>query len=461
MNSLLTYRICTGVSIYMNFEPYEWQKRLIKIYRGSGVVKAFAGTGKTYATILLIKDREYNNVLIGVPTRKLKNQWTEELIKHDVKNATVETFHILSKDRSKGLKCDLFVVDECHRSTSRVFKNIYENIEYNKILGLSATPNKKSIEYIGNIIINVPLKDAKISDFIVLFHSIDLNLDEQHSYDEYSNAIRRYIGRMRSMGESDRGGFREQLDSMIFKRRSLVYNAEERIPKAVELIKENSDKPTLVICKRIEQANIISKITKFPVYHSDKTDEKALDKFQNDEISCLISVGMLSEGYDKRNIKCLIIVSTAITEAYHIQSIGRAVRLPDNADIHIILARDTTDEKLLQFRHMYNHKIVGRFKPNALKPKNPWKEQYYLGDLYHIDLQGRIYQKTDEGKQYYKENPISSTIQRFFNFRAGSFRVTSENLVIAKSGGKIKSLGMLTEQLEKIKPMNMKLKNGS
>ena len=443
----------------MNYEPYEWQKRLLKVYRGSGVVKAFAGTGKTYATILLIKDRNYKNVLVGVPTRKLKKQWTEELIKYDVNNALVETFHILSKERSKGIKCDLLVVDECHRSTSKVFKNIYENIFYKEIIGLSATPNKKSIEYCGDIIIHVPLKDAKVSDFTVFFHAIDLNYDEEAQYEEFSEVIRKYIGRMRSMGETDRGSFREQLDSMIFKRRSLVYNAEDRIPKAVELINKNKDHPTLVICKRIDQANTISKITGFPVYHSEKPDEIALDDFQKDNINTLISVGMLSEGYDKRNIKCLIIVSTAITEAYHIQSIGRAVRLPDDADIHIILARDTTDEKLLQFRDMYNHEIIGNFKPNALKPKNPWKEQYYLGDLYHIDLQGRIYQKTEEGKQFFKENPISSTLQRFFNYRAGTFRVTNENLVIAKSGGRIKSLGILTEPLEKIKPFTVKPKN--
>jgi len=443
----------------MTFEPYEWQKRLLRIYRGDGVVKAFAGTGKTYATILLIKDREYDKVLVGVPTRKLKNQWEKELKEYNVNNATVETFHILSKERSKGLKCDLLVVDECHRSTSPVFKKIYENISYNYIIGLSATPNKKSLDFCGNIIIDVPLKDAKISDFIVYFHSINLNYEEEERYEECSDAIRRYIGRMRNSGENEKWSFREQLDSMIFKRRSIVYNAEERIPKAVELLKQNENNPTLVICKRIEQANTISKITGHPVYHSEKTDEKALDAFQNDDISVLISVGMLSEGYDKRNIKCLIIVSTAITEAYHIQSIGRAVRLPDNAEIHIILASDTTDEKLLQFRNMYNYEIVGRFSPTALKPKNPWKEQFYLGEEYFIDLQGRIYKKTDDGKDYFKQNPISSTLQRFFNYRTGRFRITKDGIVIAKSGGKIKSLGILSEPLEKIKPLNVKPKD--
>jgi len=441
----------------MSYKAYDWQKRLVRAYKGSGVVKGFAGTGKTYGTILLIKDRGYKNVIVGVPTNKLRNQWRKELEKNDLNFVKVETFHILSKERSKGLKCELLVVDECHRSVSPVFRRIYENIEYEDIIGLSATPNKESLEIIGRIIIDVPLADAKISDFTVHFHSIDLTLDEYNKYEEYSESIGKWVGRMRRAdSDSEKWSFRQKLDSMIFKRRSLVYSAENRIPKAIKLLKENEGKPTLVICKRIEQANILSKLTGHPVYHSEKPDEKALDDFQYDRTPVLLSVGMLSEGYDKRNIKCLIIVSTAITEAYHIQSIGRAVRLPEDADIHILLAQKTTDEKLLQFRYMYNHEIHGYFPPRALKPKNPWLEQYYLGNEFNIDTEGRIYQKDSEGKHYFKENSISASLQRLFNYRAGSFRVTQDNQVIAKTGGKVVSLGILTEPLEKIQPANIK-----
>ena len=301
------------------------------------------------------------------------------------------------------------------------------------------------------------MADAQISDFTVHFHSIDLTLDEYNKYEEYSESIGKWVGRMRrAETDSEKWSYREKLDSMIFKRRSLVYSAEKRIPKAIELLKENEGKPTLVICKRIEQANILSKRTGHPVYHSENPSEKALDDFQHDRIPVLLSVGMLAEGYDKRNIKCLIIVSTAITEAYHIQSIGRAVRLPDDADIHILLAQKTTDEKLLQFRYMYKHKIEGYFPPRALKPKNPWLEQYYLGNEYNIDTEGRIYQKDSEGKHYFKENSISASLQRLFNYRAGNFRVTQEEQVIAKTGGKVVSLGILTEPLEKIPPAIIK-----
>ena len=71
----------------MTFVPYEWQNRLLRVYKGNGVIKAFAGTGKTYAAILLFKNRGFKNIIVAVPTRKLKYQWIEELKKYHVNNA--------------------------------------------------------------------------------------------------------------------------------------------------------------------------------------------------------------------------------------------------------------------------------------------------------------------------------------------------------------------------------------
>ena len=53
----------------MTITPYDWQNRLLRIYKGNGVIKAFAGTGKTYASILLIKDKtaklySYNTITV-------------------------------------------------------------------------------------------------------------------------------------------------------------------------------------------------------------------------------------------------------------------------------------------------------------------------------------------------------------------------------------------------------------
>ena len=163
----------------MAHTPHEWQNHLLKIFKEKGVVKAFPGTGKTYAAILLIKNNRYKDIIVAVPTRKLKYQWSEEFKKHKVFNAVVETFHILSKQKSLGLKCDFLIVDECHRSISPVFRKLYENISHNHVLGLSATPNKECLEFCGDIIIDVSLEEAKVSDFKVYFHAIDLSSVEK------------------------------------------------------------------------------------------------------------------------------------------------------------------------------------------------------------------------------------------------------------------------------------------
>ena len=205
----------------MTYTPYEWQNQLVKIFKKKGVVKAFPGTGKTYATILLLKKNRYKNVIVAVPTRKLKHQWIEELKKHKVYNTVVETFHILSKQKSSGLRCDFLIVDECHRSTSPVFRRLYKNVTYNHVLGLTATPNKECLGFCGDVIVDVPLEEANICDFKVYFHAIDLSLVEKSKYDEYSHAIGRYLGRLRRTGDNS-GEIRKNLDALIFKRRSLV-----------------------------------------------------------------------------------------------------------------------------------------------------------------------------------------------------------------------------------------------
>jgi len=145
----------------MVYNPHEWQIHLLKIFKGKGVVKAFPGSGKTYGAILLIKYKKYKNVIVAVPTRKLKNQWIEELNKYKVFNVVVETFHILSKQKSSGLRCDFLIVDECHRSTSPVFQRLYKNVSYKHILGLTATPNKECLGFCGDVIVDVAQRELR------------------------------------------------------------------------------------------------------------------------------------------------------------------------------------------------------------------------------------------------------------------------------------------------------------
>jgi len=421
-------------------ELYPWQKQLIKNYTGIGIVKGVPGSGKTIGAMSLIKNRNYKNVLIAVPTLPLKRQWKEELKTFGLK-ARVETFHKLYKPENET-ECDFFVIDECHRSTSPMFIKMYKYVKFKHILGLSATPNALSQKRCGPIIINVPLEEANIANFKVNFVSIELTPKERMEYEQLSYQLRRSLEDENNLHPQQK----QIIDSIIFKRRSIVYSAKNRVPKACKILDYYKDKNVLIICQRIEQADWLSTLTGFPVYHSKNKNDAVLRDFKRGIHSKLISVGMLKEGFDKRDIDCLIIVSTAITEAHHIQSIGRAIRLPNDAVIYILLARDTTDEKVLKFKSMYKHEIIGNFTGKYDTPISELSKLYYKSKRYSLDSRNRIFQTKKYGREYYKHNDIIDELKRYLP-RGGRFRISKDGKVMVMFKNKVVVVTTLDEQL--------------
>ena len=425
---------------------YPWQKKLLSLYNGCGIVKVAPGGGKTFGAIQLIKNKKYKNVIVAVPTLPLKSQWEKELKEHNV-TADVHTYHYLSKNHDE---CDLLVVDECHRSVSPIFKKLYENINYKFVIGLSATPNEESEKFCGTIIIDVSFEESNIADFKVVFASIELTPRERAIYDRLSYGLQRAIEERDEMFYQHQ---RKNIDAIIFKRRSIVYSARQRIPKTIELIKRNEGKNILLICQRIKQADELSELTGYPVFHSKNRDEDTLKKFKDGQYKCLISVGMLKEGFDKRDIDVVIIASTAVTEAHHIQSIGRGIRLPNDAVIYVILANDTTDEKLLKFRSKYKHEIEGSFTGKYSVPISSITQLYYKSKRYSLDHKNRIFKPNNTlGRKYCEYNPIIDVLKKYLPI-GGRFRITKNNEVLVMTDRKKKEIvciGILKEPLNVI-----------
>ena len=69
-----------------------------------------------------------------------------------------------------------------------------------------------------------------------------------------------------------------------------------------------------------------------------------------------------------------------------------------------------------------------------------------------------LFKRPPLGKQFFKDNPVSPELQRIFNYRAGTFKVTNDKLVLVKAGGRIISLGILQEPMEKIVPQKIRYK---
>lgn len=108
-------------------------------YKGSN--EAATGSGKSrigiHAIRLLRRDDRSREVIIVVPTRILKTQWEAELRKWKLDN-NAEVWVVNSVIRGHH-RCDLLIVDEIHRMAADTFSQMFSSIEYNFILGLTAT----------------------------------------------------------------------------------------------------------------------------------------------------------------------------------------------------------------------------------------------------------------------------------------------------------------------------------
>lgn len=99
---------------------------------GRGTLAWSTGLGKTYATILLIKELYKANpalaVLVAVPTNVLKEQWVRELVKYQLFSVCkVEVFNTIVKH---SYTVDLFVIDELHNAASPVHISMFEKVKY-------------------------------------------------------------------------------------------------------------------------------------------------------------------------------------------------------------------------------------------------------------------------------------------------------------------------------------------
>jgi len=375
------------------------------------------GSGKTLAGKEIAK-KVGGVIIISAPSLPILQQWREEMA--DVPDVHYYTFQTLC--RTNGLKCDLLIVDESHRSVSPEFIKLYDNVKYKNILGLSATPSPLAIEKCGPVFVKVNFDEAKVAPFVVHFFGINLTEKERFEYKKLSYSIAQYYNKERLTPQE-----KEILDAIIIKRRHLVYSAEARFPVARALIQQEASqgKKILVICRRVEQAEqLANAIPEIPhiQYHSGHMGD--LNLYREGKVLVCISVGMLYTGFNDIETNVGIVVSTPISKSFHYQSIGRIIRYKKgkSADIYVILANDTTDTQVLNFRTEYDHTLTN------IKIPVPFEDSigYYKGLKFSFGS-NQIWRKL---KPEEVKPPLRSQ-REFFKFDPAFYK----KLQAAKPGG--------------------------
>jgi len=356
---------------------------------GKGILAMATGTGKTRVAIEIIHDHlnKGYRILIAVPALIIKNHWRDKYIRKLCKlNDCIFTEfyqknkYVFSTDKvvigtmqslykmntewynehfSKGL----IVVDECHRIGAEEFSKILERSNFQKTLGLSATPeryekegNRRIYEGLGNIVYRYELKDA-IQDGILQPYNyypiiVNLTIDEFERYVNYQKRINDIIKIIRytylDLKDSPLSyiyscrGMKKYRKSEIFKefrkidegRKSIIFNATEKDIELKKLLMTLRDRKTILFHQRISKVDEIFSLAKSQglnsfMYHSEllrSVNEEELEGFENSQYGILVCAKALDEGADIPTIDTVVLVATGRGHRQIIQRIGRSLR---------------------------------------------------------------------------------------------------------------------------------------
>lgn len=429
--------------------PFAWQVDVFEKWAEndfSGVVVAVPGAGKSYAALQALSNfDDHSKTLILVPTVPLKEQWEEQ--------TDIQVLNVQSPDLPDSV--DILVVDECHRFVTEKRIALLRALKPKMVLGLTATPSKKVHEEFGPAITDVGFDEANVADFKVHFSAVDMTAREQVHYKKLTNMISDIM--------KDDGlpiyELEEKVKWLIMERRQLVYKMKNRLPAAVIMVNKWLDdgRKVLVVARTIEEGRVLAKAVRRGslVYNSKDNDLAILNKFKEMEYGVLISCQNLSEGFDCPDIDTLLMMSISITHASHIQTLGRAIRKcpdKDKVEVHVLVGRSTSDERVLAFAQEYDSVIDPRL--TVPLPKNAIKEQYYKGKRYSLDSDGRVFIKVKWNRVYMKQTDDARELAKMVRVRkrlGGKFSIYNGK-VIVRDGEEYTLLGTWDGELVEEEP---------
>lgn len=365
----------------------DWQKKAIKKWEKNnfiGTIEAATGTGKTVVGLHVIKNTD-ETVLITVPTISLQQQWFEELsdeidesdigmlgggYKYENERVLIA---VINSVRNKALDFDILIMDEIHRVGSNKNKKFIDNGSFQKILGLSATPERideeetEWLEEVAPIVYRYKRKkaidDGILSNYSVIFKGIDLTLEEAANYIIYNSHIKAKMPFARGREFMQ---LPYQLRRAIMQRRKILQTAENKVSETINIIEKHPKHKIIVFTESIDIADEINmKVENSVIYHS-KTDsdarEDAIKHFKNGISPVLVTVRALDEGLNVPNTDMAIFTAGNKTKRQTIQRIGRILRKAPgkHAKIFFMYCKNTVEASEMKTKEKLFEKDVSK-----------------------------------------------------------------------------------------------------
>lgn len=382
----------------------ERQLQCIKRWRknnGIGTVCACTGFGKTRIAINTIKrliNADPNiTVLISVPTDVLKEQWMEQLVSNDIlSNCKVEIINSIIK---RTWDVDLLVIDEIHLTASNLMRSIFDVVDYQFILGLTATLErldgkeviiKKHCPVIDEITIDLATENGWVStvkEYVVL---LDVDLTEYNEWNRKFNGFFAYFdydfnlamkcatdaiyrnkyAKQFKLSVKEIAGVAYGWMQCMKNRKSFVMSHPKKIEIARKILDARQDKKCITFSATIKDSEKLAKKGEYVLHskQSKKQNMNVMDNFNKVSAGVLHSSKAADCGVDIKGLSVGIILSTDSSKIRKTQRVGRIIRFEEGktAELFTIVIKGTQEVYWFQNSATSNYTIINETQLDSI-----------------------------------------------------------------------------------------------
>lgn len=245
----------------------------------------------------------------------------------DVVVGSVPTLHAARLREWDSRDFATIVVDEAHHATARTHRQIIDYFSEAKVLGLTATPDRRD---------KIGLK--------MIFESTAYEYDIRLAIHEgYLCPIRQLAIAVPEIDLADvntsAGDLAPGQLAEIMERDGVLHGI------AAPLAKEIGDRPTIVFAASVDQAKCLASILEGYGVSAHEVDgetptdirKQRLADYGEGKVQALVNVGVLTEGYDAPKTACVAVARPTTSRALYTQMIGRGTRIaPGKVDCLVL-----------------------------------------------------------------------------------------------------------------------------
>lgn len=341
------------------------------------------GTGKSTAAIIAIKRilkiKPDVRILISVPTEILQKQWIDDYItKYNLsQNCSVQIINSIVKNE---WDVDLLIIDEIHLTPTATLGEIFTCVNYNMILGLTATIERLDgkeiiVKSYAPVCDEITVDEATSNGWLSPYKEYVVMLDVDMT--EYNKWNQEFIGFFSQLGFDFKramilctniierrkyakklGLDQKQFDAVCFgwmdrlrKRKKFVQSHPHKLDVARKILDARKDKKCIVFASTIKECEQLAQKNELVLHsqRSKKDNSATIDAFNQLNCGNVFSVRSAKTGLDLKGLSVEIIMNTDSSKISKVQAVGRTIRFEPGkqAEIFTLIIRNSVEEKWL------------------------------------------------------------------------------------------------------------------